>query len=166
MVMMMIDDDDADDDNDGMMMIMKALGLWYRPTCMQRRKSAADSSSHLVAVAVVAVRAVHCAPNVERYIVAVCRATRSHPEVELGAAPRASLALLRACRAWAALERREYVVPDDVRIPDTQFGRYGYFPRGAVRNHPPNLTPFHATGLTITPWPRVWLLSGSAHRTG
>ena len=58
------------------------------------------------------------------------------------------------------------VVPDDVRIPDTQRGRYGYFPRGAVRNHPPNHTPFHTTGLTITPWPRGRLLSGSAHRTG
>ena len=69
-----------------------------------------------IARAVVAVREVHVAPSVERYIVAVCRATRSHPEVELGASPRASLALLRACRAWAALERREYVVPDDVKV--------------------------------------------------
>ena len=69
-----------------------------------------------IAEAAVSVRAVHVAPSVERYIVAVCRATRSHPEVELGASPRASLALLRACRAWAALERRDYVVPDDIKV--------------------------------------------------
>jgi MoxR-like ATPase len=65
--------------------------------------------------AVVAVRGVHVAEPVERYMVALCRATRSHPEVELGASPRASLALLRACRAWAAVAGRDYVVPDDVK---------------------------------------------------
>jgi MoxR-like ATPase len=69
-----------------------------------------------VADAVVAVREVHVAASVERYIVAVCRATRSHPEAELGASPRAALALLRACRAWAAVGGRAFVTPDDVKV--------------------------------------------------
>jgi MoxR-like ATPase len=43
------------------------------------------------------------------------RSTRDHPAVELGASPRASLALLRATRALAASHGRDYVVPDDVK---------------------------------------------------
>jgi MoxR-like ATPase len=61
------------------------------------------------------IRHVYVAESVERYIVAVCRATRVHDEVELGASPRASLALLRAVRAFAATEGREYVIPDDIK---------------------------------------------------
>jgi MoxR-like ATPase len=68
-----------------------------------------------VAEAIVAVRDVHVTESLERYIVALCRATRSHPDVELGASPRASLGLLRAARAAAALAGREYAVPDDVK---------------------------------------------------
>ncbi len=81
---------------------------------LERLGAVADAAT--VAAAIVAVREVHVAASVERYMVAVCRATRSHPEAELGASPRAALALLRACRAWAALERREYVTPDDVKV--------------------------------------------------
>jgi MoxR-like ATPase len=68
-----------------------------------------------VADAIVAVRDVHVTESLERYIVALCRATRSHPDVELGASPRAALGLLRAARAAAALAGRDYVVPDDVK---------------------------------------------------
>jgi MoxR-like ATPase len=68
-----------------------------------------------VAEAIVAVRDVHVTESLERYIVALCRATRNHPDVELGASPRASLGLLRAARAAAALTGREYAVPDDVK---------------------------------------------------
>jgi MoxR-like ATPase len=68
-----------------------------------------------VAEAIVAVRDVHVTESLERYVVALCRATRSHPDVELGASPRASLGLLRAARAAAALAGREYVIPDDVK---------------------------------------------------
>ncbi len=62
-----------------------------------------------------AIRDVHVAEPLERYLVALCRATRSHPEVELGASPRASLALLRAARAAAAVAGRDYAIPDDVK---------------------------------------------------
>ena len=49
------------------------------------------------------------------YIVRVARATREHPEIELGASPRATLALYQAAQAWAAIQGREYVLPDDVK---------------------------------------------------
>ncbi|MBW3619907.1 MAG: MoxR family ATPase [Actinobacteria bacterium] len=68
-----------------------------------------------VATMIEAVREVHVAESVERYIVALCRATREHEDVELGASPRASLAMLRAARAFAAYEQRDYVIPDDVK---------------------------------------------------
>jgi MoxR-like ATPase len=52
---------------------------------------------------------------VRRYIVDLVDATRNHPDVYLGASPRASIMLLRASRAMAAAEERDYVVPDDVK---------------------------------------------------
>lgn len=50
------------------------------------------------------------------YIVQVARATRQHPEIDLGASPRATLALYQASQAWAAIAGREYVIPDDVKF--------------------------------------------------
>jgi MoxR-like ATPase len=61
------------------------------------------------------VRAVHVSDEVKRYVVALATATRQAPELRLGASPRASLHLLRASRALAALEGRDYVLPDDVQ---------------------------------------------------
>ena len=58
---------------------------------------------------------VHAAPGLQRYIVELVRATRAHPGVELGASPRASLAVLRAARAYAASSGRDYALPDDVK---------------------------------------------------
>ena len=60
-------------------------------------------------------RDVHVAPNVRRYIVDLVEASRRHPDVYLGASPRASIMLLRASRALAAAEERDFVVPDDVK---------------------------------------------------
>ncbi|HUO46831.1 MAG TPA: AAA family ATPase [Acidimicrobiia bacterium] len=60
-------------------------------------------------------RHVHVAGSVRSYIVDVVDGTRRHPEVMLGASPRTSLYLLRAARAKAAAEGREYVTPDDVK---------------------------------------------------
>ncbi len=68
-----------------------------------------------VASMIQAVREVQVAESVERYLVAVCRATRSHEHVELGASTRASLAMLRAVRAHAVLEGRDHVLPDDIK---------------------------------------------------
>ncbi len=62
-----------------------------------------------------AVRAVRVADEVEAYLVALVRATRGHPELSLGASPRATVALYRAAQAAAVLDGRSWVMPDDVK---------------------------------------------------
>src|SRR3546814_18043079 len=59
-------------------------------------------------------RAGHVSPAVEDYAVALAHATRSHPELRLGASPRATLQLVRAAKVWAALDGRASVIPDAV----------------------------------------------------
>ncbi|MBW3565658.1 MAG: MoxR family ATPase [Acidobacteria bacterium] len=54
-------------------------------------------------------------PGVRKYILDVVRSTRDHPSIEIAAGPRASLALLEASRARAAIEGRDFVTPDDVK---------------------------------------------------
>jgi MoxR-like ATPase len=61
------------------------------------------------------VRSIHVSDAIASYVVALTRATREHSSVELGASPRASLALFRAAQALAAIHGRSYVVPDDVK---------------------------------------------------
>ncbi len=58
---------------------------------------------------------VHVAPAVRQYAIDVVTATRNHPALRLGASPRATLHLVRAARAKAALDERDYVVPDDLQ---------------------------------------------------
>ena len=60
------------------------------------------------------VRDTNIEPSVYRYIVEIVAGTRNHPAVELGASPRASLALMRAAQSYAFLNGRAYVVPEDV----------------------------------------------------
>jgi MoxR-like ATPase len=60
-------------------------------------------------------REVFVADTLRDYIVAISEASRKHPELYLGASPRASISLLRASRAMAAAEGRDYVIPDDVK---------------------------------------------------
>jgi MoxR-like ATPase len=62
-----------------------------------------------------AVRTIYVSPAVEAYIIAIARATRAHPEVELGLSPRGSLGLHRAAQALAAIAGRSFVLPDDVK---------------------------------------------------
>ncbi|MGH2608745.1 MAG: AAA family ATPase, partial [Tepidiformaceae bacterium] len=57
----------------------------------------------------------HIEPVVRRYAVRIVRETRTESAFELGASPRASLALFRAARAHAVVEGRDYVLPDDVK---------------------------------------------------
>src|SRR5438105_3289608 len=68
-----------------------------------------------VAEMILMAREVHVAQALRRYIVALSDASRKHPDVYLGASPRASIMLLRASRAVAASEGRDYVIPDDVK---------------------------------------------------
>lgn len=62
-----------------------------------------------------AVEKVYIDPDVEQYIINLVRRTRNDGQVAVGASPRGSLALLKLTRAWAALNGRDYVLPDDVK---------------------------------------------------
>jgi MoxR-like ATPase len=61
------------------------------------------------------VRQVRVADEVEVYVTAITRGTRINPDIELGASPRATVALYRAAQALAVLDGRDYVLPDDVK---------------------------------------------------
>ncbi|HZA20349.1 MAG TPA: MoxR family ATPase [Actinomycetota bacterium] len=73
------------------------------------------SDASEVNVLVKMARDVHVAPSLKRYIVELTETTRDHPEVHLGASPRASLYLLKSSRALAASRGRDYVIPDDIK---------------------------------------------------
>jgi MoxR-like ATPase len=62
-----------------------------------------------------AIREIYVDPTVSDYIVRLVGATRTHPDVYLGASPRGSIALYRAGQALAGLLGRDYVIPDDVK---------------------------------------------------
>ena len=62
-----------------------------------------------------AVEAVIIDDELTTYIVELVGRTRAHPSVYVGASPRGSLALFKLARAWAAIEGRDYVIPDDVK---------------------------------------------------
>jgi len=61
------------------------------------------------------VRQVRVEESVHNYIVDVIRTTRAHHEVDLGASPRATMALYRSAQAWAAIHGRDFVLPDDIK---------------------------------------------------
>jgi MoxR-like ATPase len=62
-----------------------------------------------------AVEKVHVDPDLQAYIVDLVARTRTHRQVAVGASPRGSLALLKLARAWAALQGRDFVLPDDIK---------------------------------------------------
>jgi MoxR-like ATPase len=68
-----------------------------------------------IATARAGVRAVTAAPEVVAYVVDVVRATRNSSSLQLGVSPRGATALLGAARAWAWLQGRDFVTPDDVK---------------------------------------------------
>ncbi|MFZ5871864.1 MAG: AAA family ATPase, partial [Actinomycetota bacterium] len=90
---------------------------------MLDRHSASDPLATLEPVAdaaavrsmITAVSGVYASPAVKEYLVDLVTATRHHGDLRLGASPRASLHLLRAARAAAALAGRDHVLPDDVQ---------------------------------------------------
>jgi len=63
-----------------------------------------------------AVERVHVDADIERYMIELVAATRKRRQVAVGASPRGSLALLKLSRAWAAMQGRDYVLPDDVKL--------------------------------------------------
>ena len=62
-----------------------------------------------------ATREVYIDPLIKQYIVTMVNATREHESVYLGASPRGSLALMRAAQAYAMLDGRDFVQPDDIK---------------------------------------------------
>ncbi len=62
-----------------------------------------------------AVKSVFVDDRLKEYIVAIVGATRTHPNVYLGASPRGSLAIYKTAQAWAALNGRDFVIPDDIK---------------------------------------------------
>ena len=62
------------------------------------------------------VREIKVEDSVRHYLVHVCRATRTHEDIALGASPRATMALYRTCQARAAIMGRAFVIPDDIKI--------------------------------------------------
>jgi MoxR-like ATPase len=61
------------------------------------------------------VKKIYLDPAIKEYIVSIVEATRNHPEVYLGASPRGSLALYKTSQALAAIDGRDYVIPDDIK---------------------------------------------------
>ena len=62
-----------------------------------------------------AIREIYVDPLVKSYIVEISNRTRKHPDIYLGASPRGSLTMFRSAQARAALQGRNYVIPDDVK---------------------------------------------------
>lgn len=85
------------------------------------------------------VRKVRIEASVRNYIVAICRATRQHEDIELGASPRATMALYHTCQALAAIQGRDFVIPDDVKqmIPFVLTHRLIVNPRTRLRGRRP-----------------------------
>lgn len=74
------------------------------------------ASAEEVVAAQRAIREVFVHEKVRQYLVRIVHATRRHEELALGASPRASIALYRTAQCLAALEGREFVIPDDVKF--------------------------------------------------
>ncbi len=81
------------------------------------------------------VNEIHVDETLERYIIALVRATRQHPDIALGASPRGSLALYKASQALAALRGRDHVLPDDIKrlVPITLAHRLIVEPQSQLR---------------------------------
>ncbi|RPI33118.1 MAG: MoxR family ATPase [Chloroflexota bacterium] len=85
-------------------------------------------------------REIRVEATVRDYLVRVARSTREHPEIELGASPRASLALYQSCQAWAAIHGRDFVIPDDVKklAPSVLTHRLIIAPQAQLRGRQPH----------------------------
>jgi MoxR-like ATPase len=92
----------------------RVAGGFDARTIEPSRLAAATSPADILA-AQAEVRRVHVAVPVQRYILEIVTATRSHRQLALGASPRAGISLLLAAQAAAAIDQREYATPDDVK---------------------------------------------------
>jgi MoxR-like ATPase len=98
-------------------------------------------------------RQIRVEDSIRDYVVRVARATREHPEIELGASPRATLALYQAAQAWAAIHGREYVLPDDVKklAPVVLTHRLMISPQAQLRGRRPEEVVAGVVGTVAVP---------------
>ena len=104
-----------------------------------------------------AVKQVYAHDSVKEYIVNLSIATRNHLDVYLGVSPRGSLALYRTCQAMAAIRRRDYIIPDDVKFlsEPTMAHRLIISPAARIKNVDPKeiiediLSSVHVPGTHI-----------------
>ncbi len=85
------------------------------------------------------VKSVEASEHILKFVVSLVTATRRHDDIKLGASPRASLALTRAACAWAMIDGRDYVVPEDVvaMLPWTMRHRIILQPKALIVNKTP-----------------------------
>ena len=78
--------------------------------------------------------------SVRDYIVRIARATRDHNEIQLGASPRATMALYHSAQAWAAIQGRDFVLPDDIKYmaPHVLTHRLMVSPQAQLRGRQPS----------------------------
>src|SRR4030043_42550 len=78
--------------------------------------------------------------SVRDYIVRIARATREHHEVQLGAGPRATMALYHSAQAWAGIQGRDFVLPDDIKLiaPHVLTPRLMISPQAQLRGRQPS----------------------------
>ncbi len=84
-------------------------------------------------------RRVRVEVSVRDYIVKISRTTRKNQEISLGASPRATMALFQAAQAWAAIQGRDFVIPDDVKqiAPHVLTHRMMLSPQAQLRGRQP-----------------------------
>jgi MoxR-like ATPase len=92
---------------------LRMLDTHGKASPLDQLRPVADAAE--VARLIETVRNIHVSDEVRRYAIDLVNATRTSPELRLGASPRATLHLVRASRASAALEGRDFVLPDDVQ---------------------------------------------------
>ncbi|MEU0314265.1 MoxR family ATPase [Nocardioides sp. NPDC006273] len=101
------------------------------------------------------VNQVYVADAVRRYTVALTSATRASNELVLGASPRASLHLLRAAKAHAALHGREFVLPDDVRRLTGPVLAHRLLPSASAAMHGRSVNDILETVVSAVPVPQT-----------
>ncbi len=100
------------------------------------------------------VEQVRVEPTVIDYIVALCRATRESPSVELGVSPRGAAALLHASKAWAWLSGKDYVTPDEIKAVAKPTLRHRLIIRPELELEGVNADSLLDTVLVTVPAPR------------
>jgi len=122
----------------------------FNPLTQIRPVLAASEIAALISWA----RSVYVSPAIEEYAVALAQATRVDANLHLGASPRATLQLVRAAKVWAALDGREFVLPDDLTdLLPSVFAHRLIAARGAHRmgSHPVETALAHIVQQTPVP---------------